>query len=100
MNYSERPRWGISFNFHDIMIFYFDNIHSEPELIKLADLPKELHRLDFLIKKKNVRTQRDVEISIAAGVILRKIYDALKKNYKEETEETLLMQEHYTLIVV
>ena len=89
MNYSERPRWGISCNFHDIMIFDFDNIHSEPELIKLADLPKELHRLDFLIKKENVRTQREVEISIAAGAIVGKIYDALKKNYKEETEETL-----------
>lgn len=89
MNYSERPRWGISCNFHDIMIFDFDNIHSEPELIKLADLPKELHRLDFLVKKENVRTQREVEISIAAGAIVGKIYDALKKNYKEETEETL-----------
>ncbi len=53
MNYSERPRWGISCNFHDIMIFYFDNIHSEPELIKLADLPKELHRLDFLPRTTN-----------------------------------------------
>lgn len=89
MNYSERPRWGISCNFHDIMIFDFDNIHSEPELIKLADLPKELHRLDFLVKKENVRTQREVEISIAAGAIVGKIYDALRKNYKEETEETL-----------
>lgn len=89
MNYSERPRWGISCNFHDIMIFDFDNIHSEPELIKLADLPKELHRLDFLVKKENVRTQREVEISIAAGAIVGKIYDALKKNYKEETEESL-----------
>jgi hypothetical protein len=53
MNYSERPRWGISCNFHDIMIFYFDNIHSEPELIKLANLPKELHRLHFLPRTTN-----------------------------------------------
>ena len=89
MKFSERPRWGISCNFHDIMIFDFEYPNSEPELIKLADLPKELHRLDFLIKKENVRTQREVEISIAAGAIVGKIYDALKKNYKEETEETL-----------
>lgn len=89
MKFSERPRWGISCNFHDIMIFDFEYPNSEPELIKLADLPKELHRLDFLIKKENVRTQREVEISIAAGAIVGKIYDALKKNYKAETEETL-----------
>lgn len=89
MKFSERPRWGISCNFHDIMIFDFEYPNSEPELIKLADLPKELHRLDFLVKKENVRTQREVEISIAAGAIVGKIYDALKKNYKEETEETL-----------
>lgn len=89
MKFSERPRWGISCNFHDIMIFDFEYPNSEPELIKLADLTKELHRLDFLIKKENVRTQREVEISIAAGAIVGKIYDALKKNYKEETEETL-----------
>lgn len=89
MNYSVKPRWGISCNFQEFMIFDFDNIHGEPEIIKLQDLPNELHRLDFLVSKENVRTQREVEISIAAGAIVGKIYDALRKNYKEETEETL-----------
>lgn len=53
MNYDEMPRWGISCNFQEFMIFDFNNKHSEPERIKLADLPNELHRLDFLVAKEH-----------------------------------------------
>ena len=63
MNYDEMPCWGISCNFQEFMIFDFNNKHSEPERIKLADLPDEFHRLDFLVAKENIHIRKEVEIS-------------------------------------
>ena len=85
MNYDEMPRWGISCNFQEFMIFDFNNKHSEPERIKLADLPNEFHRLDFLVAKENVHIRKEVEISVEAGKLVGRIYDYIAARYNSLT---------------
>ena len=89
MNYDEMPRWGISCNFQEFMIFDFNNKHSEPERIKLADLPNEFHRLDFLVAKENVHIRKEVEISVEAGKLVGRIYDYIAARYNSLTPEVL-----------
>ncbi len=89
MNYDEMPRWGISCNFQEFMIFDFNNKHSEPERIKLADLPNEFHRLDFLVAKENVHIRKEVEISVEAGKLVGRIYDYIADKYDSQTPEVL-----------
>ena len=89
MNYDEMPRWGISCNFQEFMIFDFNNKHSEPERIKLADLPDEFHRLDFLIAKDNIHIRKEVEISVEAGKLVGRIYDYIAAKYDSQTPEVL-----------
>ena len=89
MNYDEMPRWGISCNFQEFMIFDFNNKHSEPERIKLADLPDEFHRLDFLVAKENVHIRKEVEISVEAGKLVGRIYDYIAAKYDSQTPEVL-----------
>lgn len=89
MNYDEMPRWGISCNFQEFMIFDFNNKHSEPERIKLADLPKEIHRLDFLVVKDKVHIRREEEISFEAGRLVGNIYDHIADKYEIRTPEAM-----------
>ncbi|MDD6598703.1 MAG: methylase, partial [Anaerovibrio sp.] len=89
MNYDEMPRWGISCNFQEFIIFDFNNKHSEPERIKLADLPDEFHRLDFLIAKDNIHIRKEVEISVEAGKLVGRIYDYIAAKYDSQTPEVL-----------
>lgn len=89
MNYDEMPRWGISCNFQEFMIFDFNNKHSEPERIKLADLPDDFHRLDFLIAKDNIHIRKEVEISVEAGKLVGRIYDYIAAKYDSQTPEVL-----------
>ena len=89
MNYDEMPRWGISCNFQEFIIFDFNNKHSEPERIKLADLPDEFHRLDFLIAKDNIHIRKEVEISVEAGKLVGRIYDYIAAKYNSQTPEVL-----------
>lgn len=57
--------------------------HAEPEIIMLKDLPKEYHRLSFLVNKGDENIKREMEISLKAGEIVGKLYDALMKQYKD-----------------
>ena len=47
----------------------------------LGDLPKEAHRLSFLVNPKEKAIDRELEISVQAGRIVGEIYDALLAQY-------------------
>ena len=48
--YSDRPRWIVISNFAEFHVYDMENPSGEPQVIKLADLPKEYHRLQFLVR--------------------------------------------------
>lgn len=79
--YSQRPRWIVTCNFQEFLIYDMEKPTGEPEPILLADLPKAYHQMDFLVEKKNTHIQREMEVSIDAGRIVGLMYDALIKQY-------------------
>lgn len=79
--YSRRPRWIITCNFSEFLVYDMENPNAEPEQIFLKDLPKEYYRLNFLTDTKNENIKREMEISIKAGELVGQIYDSLRKQY-------------------
>ena len=64
--------------------------NSEPEQILLKDLPKEYYRLQFLVDTGSEHLKKEMEISLKAGDLMGKLYDAILKQYNNpESEETL-----------
>ena len=64
--------------------------NSEPEQIMLKDLPKDYYRLSFITKQKSEMLKKEERISIQAGELVGKLYDAIRIQYKEpDSVETL-----------
>ncbi len=89
---SEKARYIIVSNFETFRIHDLDKLgyESNYEEIKLCDLEKECHRFGFIIDKDKQILQREMEISLKAGELVGKMYDAIKKQYKNpDAPETL-----------
>ena len=56
--------------------------HGAPKILKLADLPEEYYRLDFLVNVKANWTEPEIAVSIAAGKIVGDLYDAFRARYQ------------------
>lgn len=89
LSYSERVRWIVTCNFEKFLVYDMDNPQNEPEEILLRNLEKEYYRLNFLVKT-NARVQKELEVSIKAGEIIGKIYNAILKQYNNPTSEETL----------
>ncbi|MDD7664626.1 MAG: N-6 DNA methylase [Lachnospiraceae bacterium] len=90
LSFSEKARWIITSNFAQIWIYDMDQANSKdfaPVKIELTDLQSKYPLLDFLIKKEVKEISHEMEISIQAGDIVGKLYDALIKQYKDPTNE-------------
>ena len=88
--YSQRPRWIITCNFEEFLIYDMEKPTGEPESIMLKDLGKEYYRLQFLVEEKSELLHREEQISIKAGELVGKLYDAILKQYiHPDSEETL-----------
>lgn len=88
--YSQRPRWIVTCNFKSFLVYDMEKPTGEPEEILLENLPKEYYRLKFLVDTGDVSLKREMEISIQAGELVGKLYDALLNQYiNPENEESL-----------
>ena len=88
--YSQRPRWIITCNFEEFLIYDMEKPTGEPESILLKDLGKEYYRLQFLVEEKSELLHREEQISIKAGELVGKLYDAILKQYiHPDSEESL-----------
>ncbi|MBQ8845325.1 MAG: class I SAM-dependent DNA methyltransferase [Clostridia bacterium] len=87
--YDDRPRWIITCNFQEFLIYDMNKPNSEPESILLKNLPKEYYRLQFIVNSENDNIKKEMEISIKAGEIVGILYNALLKQYNEKDEEEL-----------
>ena len=88
--YSKRPRWIITCNFAEFLVYDMEKPNGEPEQIFLKDLPKEYYRLQFLVDTGNENLKKEMEISLKAGELVGKLYDSILKQYKNPDDpETL-----------
>ena len=88
--YSMRPRWIITCNFQEFLVYDMEKPTGEPESILLKDLQKEYYRLKFLVEEKNELIHHEEQISIKAGDLVGKLYDAILKQYLHpESEQSL-----------
>ncbi|MBD5153458.1 MAG: class I SAM-dependent DNA methyltransferase [Oscillibacter sp.] len=88
--YNQVPRWIVVCNFQEFRIHDMNRPNDEPEILKLADLEKEFHRLQFLVDTGSEHIKKEMEISLQAGELVGVLYDALLKQYKDPGDpETL-----------
>ena len=88
--HDQNPRWIIVCNFQEFQIHDMNRPNDEPEVLKLADLEKEYHRLQFLVDTGSEHIKKEMEISLQAGELVGVLYDALLKQYKDPSDpETL-----------
>ena len=86
----EQPRWIVVCNFQEFQIHDMNRPNDEPEILKLEDLGKEVHRLQFLVNTGSEHIKKEMEISLQAGELVGVLYDALLKQYKTPDDpETL-----------
>jgi len=88
--YSKRPRWIITCNFAEFLVYDMEKPNGEPEQIFLKDLAKEYYRLSFIVDTANENIKKEMEISLKAGELVGKLYDAILKQYADpDSEKTL-----------
>lgn len=88
--YSERPRWIVTCNFREFLIYDMEKPTGEPESILLKDLSKEAYRLQFLVDTGSEHVRKEMEISIKAGELVGILYDEILKQYNDpEADNTL-----------
>lgn len=90
---SKNPRWIVVCNFTTFEVHDMEHPDAAPEIIRLADLPKEHVRLAFLVDDAQPHIKKELVISIQAGDIVGALYDRLHKAYidpdKPESQKSL-----------
>lgn len=86
---SEHPRWIVTCNFSEFLVYDMEQPNSEPEQILLENLGKEYYRLMFLVDAKNEHLSKEMQVSMQAGEIVGRIYEALLKQYDDNSPEAL-----------
>ncbi len=84
---SEHPRWIVTCNFSEFLVYDMEQPNGEPEQILLENLGKEYYRLMFLVNAQSEHLSKEMEVSIQAGEIVGNIYEALLKQYDDNSPE-------------
>ena len=89
MPLSQHPRWIVTCNFSEFLVYDMEQPNGEPEQILLENLGKEYYRLQFLVDSKSEHITKEMRVSMQAGEIVGRIYDALLKQYDDNSPEAL-----------
>ena len=87
--YSMRPRWIVVCNFAEFLIYDMETLVT-PTKILLTELPNKFHAFDFLIDETKNKLRVELELSLKAGEIVGKLYDALHSQYINPDNENSL----------
>lgn len=85
--YNMTPRWIVVCNFKEFHIHDMNRPNDTPEIIKLEKLETEYARLQFLVDTGSERIKKEMQISLQAGDLVGKLYDALLKQYNSPASE-------------
>ena len=89
MPLSQHPKWIVTCNFAEFLVYDMEQPNGEPEQIFLKNLGKEYYRLQFLVDARSEHISKEMQVSMKAGEIVGKIYDALLKQYDDNSPEAL-----------
>ena len=89
MPLSEHPRWIVTCNFREFLVYDMEQPNGEPEEMLLENLGKEYYRLRFLVDAKSEHLSKEMEVSMQAGEIVGRIYEALFKQYDDNSPQAL-----------
>lgn len=103
LDYDEKARWIVTCNFAEIWIYDMNQMNAKdvaPIVIQLGELQDKYPMLDFLIKQDVKKVSHEMKVSIEAGNIVGKLYDAFAKEFglpetapKSETPEEKAQRE-------
>ncbi|AEX79386.1 putative DNA methyltransferase [Corynebacterium diphtheriae HC03] len=84
-----RPDYIITCNFAEFRIHDLNKVNAETDYISftLAELPEQIHLLDFLIDPQKSRAVREEKVSMDAGTLVGKLYDALRNQYLDPNSD-------------
>lgn len=85
MPLSQHPRWIVTCNFAEFLIYDMEQPNGQPEQILLKNFGKEYYRLRFLVDAQSEHITKEMEVSMKAGELVGKIYDALLKQYNDNS---------------
>ncbi len=88
--HDQNPRWIVVCNFQEFHIHDMNRPNDAPEVLRLCDLEKEYARLNFLVDTGDENIRREMKISMQAGDLVGKLYDAFQQRYVDPTSERAL----------
>lgn len=87
--YSQRPRWIVTCNFDEFFIYDMEQPTGTPERIGLKDLADKYDDMMFLVDAGDDSVKKETEVSVAAGELVGKLYEALQKQYTAPDDHSL-----------
>lgn len=88
--FDEKARWIVTSNFAEIWIYDMNQRKPDPVKLSLSELQAKYHMLDFLVNQKAKKITEEMQLSLQAGELVGKIYDAFLQQYKNPDDpETL-----------
>ena len=84
--HNKNPRWIVVCNFKEFHIYDNNRPNSDPEIVLLQDLEQEYPRLAFLVDTGDENIKKEMQLSIQAGELVGKLYDAFLKRYIDPTD--------------
>ncbi len=94
--FNRRPRWILTCNFREIRIHDMDleRPEAEPVIITLQEIPAQVHALRFLTEgvSETARIEKEKQLSIQAGELISRIYNALLARCPEPLSDGVLQQ--------
>ena len=84
--HNKNPRWIVVSNFKEFHIYDNNRPNSDPEVVRLKDLEQEYPRLAFLVDTGDENIKKEMQLSIQAGELVGKLYDAFLKRYIDPTD--------------
>ena len=79
--HSLNPRWIVTCNFRQFLVYDMDRPNDPPEEILLENLENEVYRLQFLVDDRDLHVRQEMEVSLQAGEIIGRLHDAILQQY-------------------
>lgn len=87
---SEKPSFIVVCNFNKFLIYNLEIPGEEPQEVLLKNLDTEFARLSFLNNLNAIHINKQFDVSIEAGNLVAKIYDAIHNQYIDpESDQSL-----------
>lgn len=92
LSFDEVPRWIVTCNFNEFLVYDRRYPGREPSSVLLSDLERDIHRLRFIVENGIQHVHKEDELSFQAGEIIGEIYAELLKSTGNTKDAEVLRQ--------